>query len=169
MRPLRFCLWLSSPAEARALEAAQVAEVWFLNLGERDDQRRTPALLGMLDTAFSTGLTAAEKRRQLQERFGLRMTAAMTRNLEDMQNMELAIEARAREKWMAIGLAEGLAEGRSEGLAKGIIQMGLRVRCTRPQIMEQLVSAFNGDQQEAEQALNSDIQEHPEEAAYLED
>ena len=157
MRPLRFCLWLSSPAEAGAPEAAQAAEVWFLNLGERDDRRRTPALLGMLDTAFSTGLTAAEKRRQLQERFGLRMTAATTRNLEDMQNMELAIEARAREKWMAIGLA------------KGIIQMGLRVRCTRPQIMEQLVSAFNGDQQEAEQALNSYIQEHPEEAAYLED
>ena len=70
---------------------------------------------------------------------------------------------------MAIGLAEGRSEGLAKGMAKGIIQMGLRVRCTRPQIMEQLVSAFNGDQQEAEQALNSYIQKHPEEAACLED
>ena len=140
-----------------APEAAQVAEVWFLNLGERDDQRLTSALLGMLDTVFSTGLTAGEKRRQLQERFGLRMTAAMTRNLEDMQNMELAIEARAREKWMA------------KGMVKGIMQTALAFRGTRTMIMDQLIPVFHGNRQEAEQALNSYIQEHPEEAAYLED
>ena len=36
-------------------------------------------------------------------------------------------------------------------------------------IMEQLIPIFHGNRQEAEQALNSYIQEHPEEAAYLED
>ena len=36
-------------------------------------------------------------------------------------------------------------------------------------IMEQLIPIFHGNRQEAEQALNSYIQEYPEEAAYLED
>ena len=142
-----------------APEAAQVAEVWFLNLGDPDDQQLNSALLKMLDTAFSSKLKAAEKQSVLQEKFGLHMTTEMTENLEEMQNMELAIEARARET--------GHAEGKAEGKAEGLIQMGLALKGTRRVIMEQLVPFFHGNVQEAGNVLDRYIREHPEAGAYL--
>ncbi|MBD5560465.1 MAG: hypothetical protein HDQ87_08960, partial [Clostridia bacterium] len=94
-----------------APEAAQVSEVWFLNLGEPDDRQLGSSLLGLLDVVFSNTIAADEKIQALKDVYGLQMTTEMSDNLEVLQEMELAIEARAWDKGRAVGKEEGIDEG----------------------------------------------------------
>lgn len=132
-----------------APKAAQLSEIWFLNLGV-PGQTNLP-VLEMLDAIFASDMEISEKTAVLRDRLDMKMSTALTKEMEVMLNMELAIEARAQKKGEAIGVIKTL----------------LALQSTPGTIMTMVTEHFDGDQQKAKAALNGYLAEHPQDGSYL--
>ncbi|MBD5558779.1 MAG: hypothetical protein HDQ87_00230 [Clostridia bacterium] len=146
-----------------APEAAQVSEVWFLNLGEPDDEQLESSLLGLLDVVFSNTIAADQKIQTLKNLYSLRTTAEMADNLEVMQNMELAIEARAWDK----GRAEGRVEGRDQGKIEATLLAAKTLKMSPDAILPLLALNFDGDTEKAQRLLDDYLKTHPADQQYM--
>lgn len=142
----------------KALPAAQVAEVWFLNPGDPQDKMLRSSLLRMLDLVFAGTIETEEKIRRLQQDHGFAMNAEITDNQKEMQNMELAIEARARD--------EGRREGRMETAVEVTLKTARALNALPASILSLLTANLGGNEQQARQELDAYLRKHPEEETW---
>ena len=142
-----------------APDSARMIEIWFLNLGDPDDERLSSPLLHMLDVAFSEKITAQKKIKTLRDELGLRMSTQITGNLEAMRDMELAIEKRARE--------EGRKGGVDEGIVRATLNMARIADLPAAAVPALMNANFDGDSERAQRALEAYLRDHPEETDWL--
>ncbi len=144
-----------------APSAAQLFEIDFLYLGSPENAPKQLPSLGMLDILFSSELDAGEKKRRLGDNFDIQLTTKTDKELETMQNMELALEARARKKGRNEGRAEGRIEGRVEGKAEGIIETVLAMGGNTEVVLNNLRKQMKWTQKQALEAYERYLAEHP--------
>ena len=70
----------------------------------------------MLDVLLSNETSEAEKRKILQEDYGIQMTQTMEQEVSVMCNLSKGVE----EKGMAKGIAKGMAKGMTNGILASI-------------------------------------------------
>jgi len=90
-------------------------------LGGPDDENYD-GLLRTLDVLLSNENNEAEKRKVLQDDYGIKMTQNMAKDLSDMCNLSKGVMEKGIAKGLAEGLAKGRAEGKAEGLAEGLAE-----------------------------------------------
>ncbi len=93
--------------------------------------------------------------------FDIQLTTKTDKELETMQNMELALEARARKKGRNEGRAEGRIEGRVEGKAEGIIETVLAMGGNTEVVLNNLRKQMKWTQKQALEAYERYLAEHP--------
>lgn len=96
----------------------------MLCLGKPDGENYD-GILRMLDVLLSSEPCEAEKRRILQDDYGIPMTRRIEREVSNMCNLSKGVMEKAHAKGLAEGLAEGLAKGHAEGHAKGHAERAL--------------------------------------------
>ena len=88
-------------------------ELIVIRLGDEDTEDK---LLGMLTTLLWEKLTARERMRKLEEKYGIPMKREVVEEVGRMCTYSAAIKEREREE----GRLEGKLEGRTEGIANSI-------------------------------------------------
>ena len=83
------------------------------------DGENYDGVLRMLDVLLSNETSEAEKRKILQDDYGIQMTRAMEKEVSVMCNLSKGVEEKGMAKGMAKGMIKGRAEGRAEGIAEG--------------------------------------------------
>ncbi len=114
-------------------------------------------LLRMLDVLLSSENNEAEKRKVLQDDYGIHMTQKMAKEMSDMCNLSKSVMEKGIAKGLAEGMAKGMAkgmamghaEGKAEGLAEGILSSIKRLVKNMGVSVEQAMSLL--DIPEAEQ------------------
>ena len=94
---------------AEAVRNYDLLSIVMLCLGGPDGENYS-GVLRMLDVLLSSETSEAEKRRILQDDYGIQMTRAMEREVSVMCNLSKGVE----EKGMAKGMAKGMIQGHAE-------------------------------------------------------
>ena len=87
-------------------------------LGNADDGAN--GILKLLEVLLSSERNAEEKKKILQEEFGIKMTQELEREVADMCNLSEGVEQKGIEKGMAKGMAKGITRGFTKGIASSI-------------------------------------------------
>lgn len=95
-------------------EEYDTQSISFILLGNEEDEE-APSALRLLNVLLTSEKGAKERKRILEEEFGVPMTVRMESEVNEMSDLWRGVENRGIRK----GRAEGLAEGRAEGLATG--------------------------------------------------
>ena len=91
-------------------------EVIMVYLGRENETEKGTKLHGILTTLLSETLTVPEKKKRLQNDYGIATSIELEGGLNQMCNLSDLIEERGIQKGKALGRTEGLTEGRTEGL-----------------------------------------------------
>ncbi len=75
----------------------------------------------MLDVLLSNETSEAEKRKILQEDYGIQMTQTMEQEVSVMCNLSKGVEEKGMAKGIAKGMAKGIAKGMAKGMTNGIL------------------------------------------------
>ena len=78
-------------------------------------------VLRMLDVLLSNETSEAEKRKILQEDYGIQMTQTMEQEVSVMCNLSKGVEEKGMAKGIAKGMAKGIAKGMAKGMTNGIL------------------------------------------------
>ena len=87
-------------------------------LGKSDAENYT-GILKFLDVLLSSSRAAAEKKKILEEEFGVAMSEELEREVLIMCNLSQGVKAEGREEGISIGREEGIGIGREEGIGIG--------------------------------------------------
>ena len=88
-------------------------------LGKPDSENYT-GILKFLDVLLSSSRAATEKKKILEEEFGVAMSEELEREVLIMCNLSQGVKAEGREEGRREGRREGRKEGRREGRKEGI-------------------------------------------------
>lgn len=88
----------------------------MIRLSDKETVDTGNELLKMLTILYSHHLSAAEKKKQLSEQYGMRMTKHMEGSLENTCNLSEGVW----EDWIRVGEARGEARGKELGLKQGL-------------------------------------------------
>ena len=91
-------------------------------LGKSDAENYT-GILKFLDVLLSSSRAAAEKKKILEEEFGVAMSEELEREVLIMCNLSQGVKAEGREEGISIGREEGIGIGREEGIGIGEMRM----------------------------------------------
>ena len=91
-------------------------------LGKPDSENYT-GILKFLDVLLSSSRAATEKKKILEEEFGVAMSDELEREVLIMCNLSQGVKAEGREEGRIEGRKEGRREGRKEGISIGEIGM----------------------------------------------
>ena len=91
-------------------------------LGKPDAENYT-GILKFLDVLLSSSRAAAEKKKILEEEFGVAMSEELEREVLIMCNLSQGVKAEGREEGISIGREEGISIGREEGIGIGEMRM----------------------------------------------
>ena len=91
-------------------------------LGKSDSENYT-GILKFLDVLLSSSRAATEKKKILEEEFGVAMSEELEREVLIMCNLSQGVKAEGREEGRREGRKEGRREGRKEGISIGEIGM----------------------------------------------
>ena len=95
-------------------------------LGKPDAENYT-GILKFLDVLLSSSRAAAEKKKILEEEFGVAMSEELEREVLIMCNLSQGVKAEGREEGIGIGREEGIGIGREEGIGIGEMRMLMRL------------------------------------------
>ena len=99
-------------------------EVIMVYLGRESETEKGTKLHGILTTLLSETLTVPEKKKRLQNDYGIATSIELEGGLNQMCNLSDLIEERGIQKGKALGRTEGrnegLIEGRNEGRTEGL-------------------------------------------------
>ena len=84
-------------------------------------------ILKLLDVLFSTDISVLEKKRILQEEFGLEMTAELEGEVQDMCDYSDGVERRGYERGINEGRIEGIQEGKIRSIKNLMRTMGFTI------------------------------------------
>ena len=79
-------------------------------------------IIKMLSTLFSLKKSVAERKKILENEFGVAMTKNLGEGIDTMCNMGQALFEEGKAEGRAEGKAEGRAEGKEEGIVKGLLR-----------------------------------------------
>ena len=78
-------------------------------------------VLRMLDVLLSNETSEVEKRKILQDDYGIQMTQTMEQEVSVMCNLSKGVEEKGMAKGIAKGMAKGIAKGMAKGMTNGIL------------------------------------------------
>jgi len=104
---------------AEPVQHYDLLSVIMICLGSPDAENYD-GVLRMLDVLLGSETGEAEKRKILQDEYGIQMTQALERKVSVMCNLSKGVIEKSLAKGIAQGLAQGRTEGRAEGMADGI-------------------------------------------------
>ena len=107
---------------AERSENYDLMSVVTICLGKSDAENYT-GILKFLDVLLSSSRAAAEKKKILEEEFGVAMSEELEREVLIMCNLSQGVKAEGREEGISIGREEGIGIGREEGIGIGEMRM----------------------------------------------
>ena len=111
-------------------------------------------ILRMLDVLLSHEVNETEKRKVLQDEYGIQMTHTMEREVSVMCNLSKGVHEKGRAEGRAEGHAEGRAEGRVEGMTNGILSSIKNLMETMGLPMEQAMAALKVPETEKQKYID---------------
>lgn len=99
----------------------ELMAVFILYLGDERDKNYY-GILKLLEVLLSPRRTPEEKKRILQEEFGIAMTMEMEREVSGMKSLGQGIADRAYTRGIAHGINQGVSRGIEQGRIQGIEQ-----------------------------------------------
>lgn len=99
----------------------ELMAVFILYLGDERDKNYY-GILKLLEVLLSPRRTPEEKKRILQEEFGIAMTMEMERGVSGMKSLGQGIADRAYTRGIAHGINQGVSRGIEQGRIQGIEQ-----------------------------------------------
>lgn len=98
-------------------QAYDKLEVIVISLNEKAESRNR--LSGMLNTLLSPTLPVEEKKRKLEEEYGISMKRKQKEEVQIMCNLSEWVAELGRSEGIELGRSEGIELGRSEGIELG--------------------------------------------------
>ena len=89
----------------------------------KPDAENYIGILKFLDVLLSSSRAATEKKKILEEEFGVAMSEELEREVLIMCNLSQGVKAEGREEGISIGREEGISIGREEGIGIGEMRM----------------------------------------------
>ena len=111
---------------AEKSENYDLMSVVTICLGKPDAENYI-GILKFLDVLLSSSRAAAEKKKILEEEFGVAMSEELEREVLIMCNLSQGVKAEGREEGIGIGREEGIGIGREEGIGIGEMRMLMRL------------------------------------------
>ncbi|HJC36597.1 MAG TPA: hypothetical protein H9702_05645, partial [Candidatus Merdibacter merdavium] len=126
-------------------EEYDTQSISFILLGNEEDEE-APSALRLLNVLLTSEKDAKERKRILEEEFGVPMTVRMESEVNEMSDLWRGVENRGIRKGRAEGLATGRAEGRAEEKLNAIKSLMKKLNFT----MEQAMNALDVPESEQE-------------------
>ena len=102
-------------------------------------------ILNLLNTLFSSTITAEEKKKRLETEFKIAMTTELDEEVETMCNLSQALVNQ--------GIERGIEQGNTNG-AKGIIRIGKEFKLSDSDILKRLQEDLHISLEQAQDYLN---------------
>ena len=106
-------------------------------------------ILNLLNTLFSSTITAEEKKKRLETEFKIAMTTELDEEVETMCNLSQALVNQGIEQ----GIERGIEQGNTNG-AKGIIRIGKEFKLSDSDILKRLQEDLHISLEQAQDYLN---------------
>ena len=97
-------------------------EVVIINLGKDLDKSKGDQLHGLLSTLLSSAMNASEKKKVLEQEFGIETSVEVEGEMRTMCNLADGIVENAIERGLAQGIAQGLEQGIAQGMEQGMAE-----------------------------------------------